>query len=171
MLSDKLDEIRHHGVKGMKWGRRRYQNKDGSLTPEGVKRYARAGYAEDAYKRNTTATGKAYDKFSGAHRIAGNARYDTSSQKKNEARAEKYVADKKVRSEITKQKARKAAVKGAEKTLKVLNKTGEMYLTDQIFFDGMGTRATKAAVKNAGRLTISAYAYARGGRDIRWYDN
>lgn len=30
--------IKHYGVKGMKWGVRRYQNKDGSLTPEGRKR-------------------------------------------------------------------------------------------------------------------------------------
>lgn len=29
----------HHGIKGMKWGVRRYQNKDGSLTPAGKKRY------------------------------------------------------------------------------------------------------------------------------------
>lgn len=28
----------HHGIKGMKWGVRRYQNKDGSLTPAGKKR-------------------------------------------------------------------------------------------------------------------------------------
>lgn len=31
----------HAGVKGMKWGVRRYQNKDGSLTPAGRKRYER----------------------------------------------------------------------------------------------------------------------------------
>lgn len=31
--------LAHHGILGMKWGVRRYQNKDGSLTPEGRKRY------------------------------------------------------------------------------------------------------------------------------------
>lgn len=32
------DTLQHHGVPGMKWGVRRYQNKDGSLTPAGKKR-------------------------------------------------------------------------------------------------------------------------------------
>ena len=32
-------ELYHHGTKGMKWGVRRYQNKDGSLTNAGKKRY------------------------------------------------------------------------------------------------------------------------------------
>lgn len=33
------NELYHHGVKGMKWGVRRYQNPDGSLTEEGKKHY------------------------------------------------------------------------------------------------------------------------------------
>lgn len=33
------DELYHWGVKGQKWGVRRYQNKDGTLTPAGKKRY------------------------------------------------------------------------------------------------------------------------------------
>lgn len=35
--------LTHWGIKGMKWGRRRYQNPDGSLTPAGKKRYGEGG--------------------------------------------------------------------------------------------------------------------------------
>lgn len=31
--------LAHHGIQGQKWGIRRYQNEDGSLTPEGRERY------------------------------------------------------------------------------------------------------------------------------------
>lgn len=38
--------LAHVGVKGMRWGVRRYQNKDGSLTPAGKNRYDKV--SEDA---------------------------------------------------------------------------------------------------------------------------
>ena len=39
--------LMHHGVRGMRWGVRRYQNADGSLTDAGKRRYSNG---ERAYK-------------------------------------------------------------------------------------------------------------------------
>lgn len=38
-----MNELYHYGVKGQKWGVRRYQYADGSLTPAGLKRYSDSG--------------------------------------------------------------------------------------------------------------------------------
>lgn len=43
-------DIYHHGVKGMHWGIRRYQNPDGSLTAEGKERYMYMNRARRAAK-------------------------------------------------------------------------------------------------------------------------
>lgn len=39
----RTDELQHHGIKGQRWGIRRFQNKDGSLTPAGRRRYDDGG--------------------------------------------------------------------------------------------------------------------------------
>ena len=63
-------EIYHHGVKGQKWGVRRYQNKDGSLTARGKKRlgigdsisgYLKKRHAESVKKKAAAEKQKAED--------------------------------------------------------------------------------------------------------------
>lgn len=55
------DELSHHGILGQRWGIRRFQNKDGSLTPEGRKRLGLNEYEKDhqediILKKGTKAT-------------------------------------------------------------------------------------------------------------------
>lgn len=52
------NELYHWGVKGMKWGVRRYQNNDGSLTSAGRKRYER-DQRENAGKKKGNKVGQA----------------------------------------------------------------------------------------------------------------
>lgn len=55
------EELMHHGTKGMKWGVRRYQNKDGSLTPAGKKRYERDEADYEKQKEEALKSGSATD--------------------------------------------------------------------------------------------------------------
>ena len=50
------DVLQHYGIRGMKWGVRRFQQKDGSLTSQGRKRY---GGEDGPERKKLPAAGKA----------------------------------------------------------------------------------------------------------------
>lgn len=49
---ENMDYISHYGILGQKWGIRRFQNPDGSLTPEGRARYGSQENYEKAVKKH-----------------------------------------------------------------------------------------------------------------------
>ena len=52
------NELYHHGIKGQKWGIRRFQNPDGSLTPSGKKRYGVSGGKMEISSKDSKPTQK-----------------------------------------------------------------------------------------------------------------
>ena len=77
---DGSDEIRHHGILGMRWGIIRYQNKDGSLTPDGKKRYNTEDTKSTASNKSTESqtnssisVKKEIDTYNAEHKSEANA--------------------------------------------------------------------------------------------------
>ena len=99
-----MNELMHHGILGMKWGIRRYQNKDGSLTPEGKKRlgldkYDREHNSDTVVKKGTkvsrVVSTNRYDEYSdpefGGSEEAGKKYIDNILSKEN-SYERKYVS-------------------------------------------------------------------------------
>lgn len=81
------EELYHHGIKGQKWGIRRFQNEDGSLTEAGRERYLNADGEFDykKYAKDATKTINKYEKR--AAKIAGKIYQD---KKNSESVAKRY---------------------------------------------------------------------------------
>lgn len=107
------EELYHHGIKGMRWGVRRFQNPDGSLTKAGMRRYG-----DKSPYEVTTSDGDTFRVSKGSKN-----NYNTRSSKvtKTWGQHNKEVDDAKAKKRISKQYAKEQA-KGDEALKKSYNR-------------------------------------------------
>lgn len=121
--------LSHYGIKGQKWGLRRFQNPDGTLTAEGKKR-ARKEYKEDnkeAFEKgkNATVLGRAAT-YAEKNRDRALARYDKKPTLKNQEK----LLDAVLTSGILKGQAAKARKEAEDHAKHLIDKYGKDAVKD-----------------------------------------
>lgn len=151
--------IAHHGIIGMKWGVRRYQNKDGTLTNAGKKRYSTDDAVVDS---PNSSTGKKTDTSSKSvsemsdeelrsrlNRINMEDQYNAAMAKRNpqkNQRVNKLVND------LAEQAVRNFAQKGIEKLVKKVfddKEVDKITKYDTADLSKVGDKALAAMLKRA----------------------
>lgn len=107
--------IAHHGVKGMKWGVRRYQNEDGSLTAKGLKRQAKRFTRELNKNDKALAVSRAHSILAKQSLSNMDARVANLRKAGKKEKAEKVLA----KQQKARAKLKDTSDKWDEKTLKV----------------------------------------------------
>ena len=144
-------ELYHFGIKGMKWGERRYQNKDGSLTEKGRKRYGTYLDINDKSRVNIARIrkGEAYRKLD-----AAKINNPTNTIRIAELKARVRSAKRKERDMKNVDKGSKLAAKGQTITgnqIKSIVAIGSSVLASQSLTGFLNSRLSD--LKSQGKLT------------------
>ena len=87
-----VNELEHHGILGMRWGVRRYENADGSLTEKGKKKVS-AEYKKQMIAGNTELSKKYNDLYVKAYNKSAESMSNGGVDKFNAAQKKKYGDD------------------------------------------------------------------------------
>lgn len=162
------NHLYHHGILGQKWGVRRFQNKDGSLTSAGKKRYnddvADAKVKVDETKLKYKETLKSYNKKTAYGSIVNNAELKKlNSAERNYRYAKQDFADIKIKNNLNNE------TKKSKHQLELEKKYAEKGMTSEeaAIAAYKRIRTEKAIAITAGVTVAAAAAYIA----YKHYDN
>ena len=148
MYTDNDFRLYHHGILGQKWGIRRFQNSDGSLTPAGKKRYSVESIRNGARKKANSVK-NSYNNLSDGQKKAlkvGSAALGTALA----LYGAKRLGD--VLSEAKAEAYQQAFDRVAKQNAELLNQ----YMSSSPMGGSINERAASAAARNAERV-LSRY--------------
>ena len=156
------DYLVHWGVKGMKWGVRRYQNKDGSLTPKGQKRYARDA-REQGYKEYDSEKGTYY-KVGGKKNKRTDLEVDANKYYKDDLNRSKRLVDESNRMTQELKRANDNAIKNKPRQQMDLSNMSDKEMREQInrkllekqYMDMFAPQTTSKGREYAGKILDGA---------------
>ena len=146
------NELRHYGVIGMKWGVRRYQNKDGSYTRAGVARYKKA-------EANYDSAHAARKRAANSHNAAAyKADIDKTASRKEQRKQHRALRKESYERYKVTRKEEKEAKKTMNRAYKQLKLDAKADKGAERYRNGETIAARKAAVSSIGTagLVISA---------------
>lgn len=148
-------ELYHHGIKGQKWGIRRFQNKDGSLTPAGQKRYGDLSPAErkkSEQEEKTRNNGLNVRRLATSHRLNLEAKFREKGLSEEEA---KTAAKKRMKAEALVAAAATATVVSVMAYNKHKRNSTDRVLDENIEFQRIVKLAKGETAKTDHRMYIS----------------
>lgn len=158
-------QLFHHGVKGQKWGVRRYQNTDGSLTPAGKKRYssreerkAKSAQKKEIRKQYRTSKADARARYENA-KLKADIDYENAMSAKKKAM--KDVTDEYNRNQSFIDTQYKSEIKSHQRKARDAKSYMDFYGEDSAFYKSHADRYekhTKDAADAQSRYDAATYA-------------
>lgn len=138
----------HYGIKGMRWGVRRYQNYDGSYTRRGLERYRKAEASYNEAKENYKSTKSSYKQGKATRQDLAYAK-----DRLGEERAKEKKAYKRLKEDHMADQGKKLYAKGKTITINSLKRSNMQVLVL------LGSAATAAIVTSKTGSTKLASLY------------